>query len=263
MIFGKLIGGLLGMLLGAVLGSSLFGFCLGVYLGHKFDKGLSTIFEQGGVWQFGFNQTHSQSQQVFFDISFAVMGHVAKADGVVSKNEIAVAEKMMQQLNLGVVAKKAAIESFNKGKLPGFDLDAACIQLRQVCGMNPILIKLFLDWQLQAAQADGPMGPKKQKVFARIYQNLGISSSGYSSYQQHQAGSFEQPVSASDYELLEVKSTATDAEVKKAYKKQMAAHHPDKLVAKGLPEEMVQVATRKTQEIQAAYKRIKSKRGMK
>ena len=63
------------------------------------------------------------------------------------------------------------------------------------------------------------MWPKKQKVFARIYQNLGISSSGYSSYQQHQAGSFEQPVSASDYELLEVKSTATDAEVKKAYKK--------------------------------------------
>lgn len=262
MIFGKLIGGVLGMLLGAVLGSSFVGLCLGVYLGHKFDKGLVAVFEQGGVWQFGFNQTHSQAQQVFFDISFAVMGHIAKADGVISRSEIAVAERMMQQLNLGVVARKAAIESFNKGKDSAFDLDAACVQLRQVCGVNPILIQLFLDWQLQAAQADGAMGPKKQAIFQRIYQNLGIGFTGGSQYNYQQTNTARQPVTKSDYDLLEIKSTASDVEVKKAYKKQMAAHHPDKLVAKGLPEEMVQVATQKTQEIQAAYKRIKNQRGM-
>ena len=115
-IFGKIIGGLLGLLLGSVLGSGFFGMCLGVFLGNKFDSSLAKVFSQGGgVWQFGFNQGHSESQQVFFDVSFSVMGHIAKADGVVSAEEIQVAERMMQQLNLGVVAKKAAIESFSRG----------------------------------------------------------------------------------------------------------------------------------------------------
>lgn len=261
-VFGKFVGGLLGMLLGAALGSGLIGLCLGVYLGHKFDLGLMQILSQGGVWQFGFNQSHSESQQVFFDVSFSVMGYLAKSDGVVSAQEIKVAEKMMRQLNLGVVAKKAAIESFNKGKEPGFDCDAACLRLRKSCQFNPILIKLFLDWQLQAALADGAMGPKKQAVFQRICANLGVAT-GYSQggghgYSQQQ----QQPVTGADYELLEVSSSASDAEIKKAYKKQMAAHHPDKLVAKGLPQEMIEVATKKVQAIQAAYKRIKQQRGM-
>jgi len=68
---------------------------------------------------------------------------------------------------------------------------------------------------------------------------------------------------AEAYEALGVEKTATDAEVKKAYRRQMNQHHPDKLVAKGLPEEMIKLANEKTHEISAAYEEICKARGIK
>lgn len=60
--------------------------------------------------------------------------------------------------------------------------------------------------------------------------------------------------------MLGVEESASDAELKKAYRRLMSQHHPDKLVAKGLPEEMMRIAKEKTQEIQAAYDLIKQQR---
>ena len=58
------------------------------------------------------------------------------------------------------------------------------------------------------------------------------------------------------YKILGVKPSADDAEIKTAYRRLMSRHHPDKLVAKGLPEEMMELATEKTREIQKAWERI-------
>ncbi len=56
--------------------------------------------------------------------------------------------------------------------------------------------------------------------------------------------------------------TATNAEVKRSYRRLMSQNHPDKLVARGLPESMLEVAKQKTQAIQAAFERIRESRGM-
>ena len=64
------------------------------------------------------------------------------------------------------------------------------------------------------------------------------------------------------YSELEVDAAVSDAEVTKAYRRQMSRHHPDKLVANGLPESMAQVAKEKTQRIQEAYEEIRAARGM-
>ncbi|HBF47147.1 MAG TPA: molecular chaperone DjlA, partial [Shewanella frigidimarina] len=64
------------------------------------------------------------------------------------------------------------------------------------------------------------------------------------------------------YVLLGVQESASDQDVKRTYRKLMNEHHPDKLVAKGLPEEMMELANTKAQDIQAAYERIKTSRGM-
>ena len=64
------------------------------------------------------------------------------------------------------------------------------------------------------------------------------------------------------YSELEVEATVSDSEVTKAYRRQMSRHHPDKLVANGLPESMMQVAKEKTQRIQEAYEEIRTARGM-
>ena len=64
------------------------------------------------------------------------------------------------------------------------------------------------------------------------------------------------------YAELEIDPNITDQEVTKAYRRQMSRHHPDKLVANGLPESMAQVAKEKTQRIQEAYEGIRAARGM-
>ena len=83
--------------------------------------------------------------------------------------------------------------------------------------------------------------------------------------QQHYAGGAAQaaPSMEDAYAVLGIKKTVTDAEVKKAYRRLTNQHHPDKLVSKGLPEEMIEIAKTKTQEIRAAYDQIKQSRGMK
>ena len=65
-----------------------------------------------------------------------------------------------------------------------------------------------------------------------------------------------------EYKVLDVPESATDAEVKRAYRRLMNQHHPDKLVAKGMPEEMVKIANEKSQQIRRSYDRIKKARGM-
>ena len=60
------------------------------------------------------------------------------------------------------------------------------------------------------------------------------------------------------YKILGVSEGASRKEVKKAYRKLMSQHHPDKLLSKGLPEEMVNIAKEKSQEIQAAYEAVKT-----
>ena len=64
------------------------------------------------------------------------------------------------------------------------------------------------------------------------------------------------------YEVLGVPRTAGDAEVKRAYRRQMSQNHPDKLVARGLPGSLLEVAKQKTQSIQAAWERIRESRGL-
>ena len=65
------------------------------------------------------------------------------------------------------------------------------------------------------------------------------------------------------YKILNVARTASAADIKRAYRKLMSEHHPDKLVAKGLPPEMMEMAKQKAQEIQKAYELIKEKKGFK
>jgi DnaJ like chaperone protein len=68
------------------------------------------------------------------------------------------------------------------------------------------------------------------------------------------------PTAQDAYAILNVSPEASDADIKRAYRRLMSQHHPDKLVSKGLPEEMMEIAKQKTQEIRQAYEVIKEKR---
>lgn len=266
--WGKLICGFFGFLLAGPVG-----MLFGIFIGQFFDRGLRY------QWQTSFGQ-QATAQQAFFNATFLVMGYVSKADGRVSEAEIQMARNVMDRMGLNDTQRQRAIELFNQGKQPNFNLDAALTQLIQACHRNKVLLRIFVETQMQAAQADGHLSATQQQVLQRICQRLGFAPLNFSFFEdlfnfqrnyqqnyQHQQG--YQPRQQTQlnlrdaYTVLGIKETATDAELKRAYRRLMSQHHPDKLVSKGLPEEMMKLATEKAQNIKAAYERICDARGMK
>jgi DnaJ like chaperone protein len=102
-------------------------------------------------------------------------------------------------------------------------------------------------------------------VLAGIAERLGLSALEFANMEASLRG--RQTRGNSDslsecYAELEVDANISDPELIKAYRRQMSRHHPDKLVANGLPESMAQMAKEKTQRIQEAYESIRAARGM-
>ncbi len=263
-IWGKIIGGALGFMVGGPIG--LF---FGVWIGNSFDQGLKQNFSN----MFG-NADPAETQRIFFATTFSVMGHIAKADGTVSKQEIAAAEQVMLQLGLDEIKRKEAIDAFNRGKSDDFDLTANLESLIKNCIRKPSLIQMFLEIQIIAATADGQVSQAEREILYLIGGSFRISrvqidrlvemviaqrsfhQGGYSGSARNQSG----PTIEQAYKVLGLSVDASKTEIKRAYRKLMSQHHPDKLVAKGMPEEMIKVATEKSQEIQAAYEMIKKQK---
>lgn len=267
--WGKLVGGAFGYMLGGPIGA-----VLGAALGHRLDKGLQGLPGEREEWGRG---DRERVQTVFFTTTFSVMGHLAKADGRVSPDEIRLAEAVMSQMSLTQEMRQTAIRLFNEGKASDFPLDDVIEQFRQECHRRQTLIQMFMEIQIQAAFADGQMDRQEEAVLLHICHLLRISEFTYRLLVQRvraeahftgagagrRAPSQPRGLSLEDaYAILNVSASATDNEVKRAYRRLISQHHPDKLVSKGLPEEMMKVAAKKTDEIKKAYERIKEARGM-
>jgi DnaJ like chaperone protein len=254
-----------------MLGGPL-GAVLGAALGHRFDKGLKGRTGEGLSWGPG---DQERVQTAFFTATFSVLGHLAKADGRVSPVEIRLAESLMSQMSLSSEMRQTAIRLFSEGKSDNFPLDEVVVQFRQECHRRQTLIQMFLEIQIQAAYADGHMDQEEERLLLHICTLLNIPEFLFRQLermvraQSHYAGAGTQPppssqvVSLEDaYAILSVSADASDKEVKRAYRRLISQHHPDKLVSKGLPEEMMKMAAQKTDEIKKAYEQIKDARGM-
>ncbi|OED35352.1 molecular chaperone DjlA [Chromatiales bacterium (ex Bugula neritina AB1)] len=275
--WGKLLGGGFGFLIGGPIGAMV-----GAVLGHNFDSGLKKLqHESDEDLSPG---TQERVQATFFTATFATMGHLAKVDGKVTKDEIKMAEHIMSQMQLTAEQRRVAIDLFNQGKSADYDLRAVVEQFRIECRRRTNLMRMFVEIQLHAVYADGHMHPAEREMLEEICGYLKFpgfmlrqmeilvragrttSGSGQSRENGGQRGSRAQSstVSVADsYALLDVDTSAEQAAVKRAYRKLMSQHHPDKLVSKGLPPEMIRLATEKTQHIKAAYEVIKEHRGWK
>ena len=264
--WGKVVGGALGFVLGGPLGA-----LLGGVLGHNLDRGMASL---EGTEELDPGE-RERVQTAFFTATFSVMGHIAKADGRVSVREIALAEAVMTQMELSADMRRAAIGLFDKGKADGFPLDEVLEQLRRECHRRRTLMQMFLEIQIQAAYADGKPGPREERILLHICRHMGIPEflfrqleqlvrmqkefSGGDSAQggrRSQRPEITGPTLDQAYAVLGVERDASDTEVKRAYRRLVSQHHPDKLVSKGLPEEMMKLAARKTHEIRQAYEAI-------
>lgn len=267
-IWGKVLGAFFGFLLG-----NIFGALLGLWIGHRFDRGMGMSFRRA---------PSQQQQAVFFHATFAVMGHIAKASGQVTEHEIRVASSLMDRMRLSGEQRVRAQESFRQGKENDFPLRETLAEFRQASLGQRDILRFFLEVQLQAAFADGKVEANERAILQTIADELGFSRIELARilamaeaqmnffHRQQQGGQgqqYRQEAPSQDrlkdaYQLLGVSESDSDQEIKRAYRKEMSKHHPDKLAAKGLPPEMMEMAKEKTQEIQQAWEWIREARGI-
>lgn len=254
---------------GALLGG-LFGGWKGLVLGGVVAYVLSRLAR--GALVSRLNNVRSQ----FLDATFAVMGALCKADGVVSRDEIRSVEAMFVRLHLSEEQKAEAKAAFSRGKAPGFDLDAEVTRFAQSARGNGILIQLFLQLQFAAVAADGQIHPAEREMLVRIARLLGLSEQHIAQLEallraasagvpgDGEAAAPHRPPSRDRlndaYTALGVRPDATEAEIKRAYRKMISETHPDKLASQGLPPAMRELAEERAREINVAYELIKRAR---
>jgi DnaJ like chaperone protein len=251
-LIGAFLGFLFARLQGAVIGA-LLGYALSWYFQSRVVGGLRA------------------TQAELLDATFSVMGALCKADRVVTRDEIRVAENVFRRLHLSEEQREAAKAAFNRGKAPDFDLDAAVDAFARIARGRAILVQIFLQVQLMAVAADGNLHPAEHAMLVRIARRLGLSERDVHQLEAllraagagPSAGPGATPPRdrlADAYAALGLSPNASVQEIKRAYRRLVSQNHPDKLAARGLPESMRAIAEERTRELNAAYDLIKEAR---
>ena len=274
-ISGKLIGAMIGLFLFRDVWGAIFGMALG----HLWDVGMFNV------------RPGAQNARSFIAPLFGLAGAIAKSDGRVSEGEITATENLMERMQLTAAQRDEAISHFNQGKQPDFRTTAAIADLKAWAGGRRDLAYLLLDMLLDIVYAEGsPLQTDKLRIVRKLCWSLNVNEQelsalaamkgygfayqrgytygnrygyGYGSAggQHYEQATRTDPVAKDPYAILGLTSDASDREVKRAYRKLISQHHPDKLG--DVPEELKRRAEERAREINTAYEKIQSMRGFK
>jgi DnaJ like chaperone protein len=236
------------------------GFFIGAVVGYVFSR----------ATQAAAHRSLHVVQSQFVESTFAVMGALCKADGVVTRDEIQVTEQVFAWLQLSIEQKALAKAAFNRGKAADFDLEAEVDQLAQSAQGGGVLYQLFLQVQVAAVSADGEVHPAEHAMLVRVARRLGLAERDVAQLEallRAAAGGAAAAAAPPTKQRLEdayvalgVTAETSVTDIKRAYRKLMSENHPDKLAAKGLPESMRKLAEERAREINSAYDLIKKAR---
>ncbi|OCG10340.1 hypothetical protein A9G13_00970 [Gilliamella sp. wkB178] len=259
-----------------------WGFFIGLFIGPMLYQAFcNKLTEQ---------RTHA-NPTLYLTVVFEVLGHLSKAKGVVTQDDINLARQFMDRLQLDSNSRQLAQDSFNRGKTSDYPLRSRLKELYAQYRFRRNVLNIFCEQLIQAALVDGNLDEKELQILFIVAEEFNIPrqqmamyiqmmmgsyhfhQQGYSNQQRYQYqqgnnyGGYQSRSAESDlqnaYKILGIEPSAEVAAIKRAYRKLMNEHHPDKLVSKGLPKEMLEAAKKRAQEIQAAYDLIKAARGFK
>lgn len=256
------LGKIIGAIVGLVLTRHPLGVLLGVVVGHLIDTGAFGLQRVGGA------------PRGFIEPLFGLVGAIAKSDGRVSEVEIVVTEQLIARMRLDAEQRRAAIACFTAGKQPGFAVNLAVAELKRWCAGRRDHAYILLDLLLDVVCVEGAPVPGKLAILRQLSWALGISGrelAALAAMKGCDIGGTQdrgappprgQTAAAPDpYAVLGVARDAGEREIKRAYRKLMSEHHPDKLG--DVPEQLRRGAEERAREINAAYERVKSARGFK
>ncbi|MDD2395298.1 MULTISPECIES: TerB family tellurite resistance protein [Sphaerochaeta] len=254
---GKLFGGTVGFMFGGPLG-----MIAGIAFGHMFDKAGEVGTQGAQRTQFNAYTSLDREQMLFFVGAFSMLARIASADGSVSSHERQkVMEFIRQDLRLGLREEEAALRVFDAALTGGGTFEQFATQFYQNFSHAPNILQLMIDIFYRVASADGQVSQREEDMIRRAAQIFHLPESFVDMLCNRYGGC----TNASDkaYATLNISRTATDDEVKRAYRKLSIEFHPDSLASKGMGEEFLTHATAKFREIQEAYDSIKRERGIK
>lgn len=241
-IWGKLVGAAAGMAIGGPIGALVGGFA-----GHlTFDRNRGSDTTEVG----------EPEEDVAFTIGIIALGaKMAKADGVVTKDEI---EAFKEVFIISAEDMSSVSKVFNLAKRDVAGYDAYARQLASLFKEKPEALEDVMDGLFHIAKADNVIHEAEMEFLLSVAEIFGFSEDDFARIQARHM----EPEKSDPYIVLGLERTATNDEIKRGYRRLVRDNHPDKLIARGVPAEAVEIANRKVAAINAAYDQIEKERGL-
>ena len=241
----SLIGGIVGGMIGFTLLGPI-GALVGSVVGSRMTRQAKSRR----------NPNNLDHQVAFFTALFACLAKIAKADGRVSEEEVSKIESFIStKFNFNEEERSFAINIFQRAKSDRISFDAYAKQLYQLLGSSPNSLLVFYELLFELAMADGVMHKNEEKLLKRIPNIFDFDKSIYQELYDKYVGKIMDA-----YDILGVTKDMTLNEIKKVYRIKRKEFHPDALISKGLPEELIEKAKEKFIEIQAAFEIIEKEK---
>ena len=242
-VWGKIIGGTAGFALGGPLGA-----ILGVMAGNIYDRSKKTSFK--------FHEIPNQQKQSIFALSVIMLAaKLAKADGVVTKDEI---EAFKEKFKIPSKDMHQVGKIFNEAKKTTYGFESIAQQVAELFQDNKVVLEELLNNLFYIAEADGKISSDELSFLRTVSSIFKFSENTFQRIYQARLNDKE----SDPYKVLGVKRTDNEETIKKAWIRLTKEHHPDNLVAKGMPPEFIEQVTKETSAINTAYDKINKQRNV-
>ncbi|MCQ4162503.1 TerB family tellurite resistance protein [Roseomonas sp. GC11] len=250
-IWGKILGGMTGFAMGGP-----FGAVVGAALGHAADEGAAKPPELDARPEAIARITNRDQ---LFSISVIVLSaKLAKCDGPVKREEIDAFKRAFRipqenQREVGLL--------FDKAREDAGGYESFANRLGEAFADNPAMLEEVLSALHHIARADGQLTRNEAIFLARVRQSFRLDDESAERASASRPPPSQTPA-VDPYAVLGVTRSATDDEVRQAWRRLMREHHPDIMAARGVPEALMRRASERVAEINAAWDSIKRERGL-